>query len=252
MIIASNIIYREKVSSTNDLAAEMLAAGTTPDGTLIYAGEQTGGRGRKGNVWISEAGKNLTLSVILLPWFLRADQQFMVSKIVSLAICELLDPYSCLISIKWPNDIYHKDDKIAGILIEASLEGNKLQSCIAGAGININQSSFPEDLPNPVSLYNINKQEYDTEKLLSDFYRTLDLWYNRLKEGMFTVINKQYQKRLYRLNKPSDFMINHARVRGSIKGVDRYGRIKIRMSNGETGVYGFNEIKFIPQYYPSH
>ncbi|HDZ41405.1 MAG TPA: biotin--[acetyl-CoA-carboxylase] ligase [Bacteroidetes bacterium] len=246
MPIASKIIYREKVSSTNDLAAEMLAANAAPEGTVIYAREQSMGRGRKGNAWISEAGKNLTFSVILLPCFLHADEQFMVSKIISLAICDLLEPYSGSISIKWPNDIYFKDDKIAGILIEASLEGNKIQSCIAGAGININQADFPEDLPNPVSLYIINKREYNTDTLLSDFSQILDLWYGRLKEGLFAEINEKYQKKLYRLNTESDFIINKSRVRGIIRGVDRYGRIKIRMNDGKTGIYGLNEIKFIP------
>ncbi len=244
MLIGSKIIYCEKVSSTSVEAAEMIAANSAPGGTVIYAGVQTSGKGQRGNTWISEAGKNLTLSVILYPDFLEAARQFMVSKVISLAISELLDQYSDSISIKWPNDIYHKDDKIAGILIEYSLVGNKIQSCIAGAGININQVNFPPGLPNPVSLKIINKHDYDTVELLSYFCRICDKWYSRLTGGSFEEINKQYQERLYRLNKTSDFMIHGRTVRGTIQGVDNYGRIIIMKDDGNTGIYGFNEIKF--------
>jgi len=244
MLIGSNIIYCENVSSTNVHAAEMMAENSAPEGTVIYAGLQTNGKGQRGNTWISEKGKNLTLSVILYPVFLDSDRQFMVSKVFSLAISELLDQYSDSISIKWPNDIYHKDDKIAGILIEYSILGNKIQSCIAGAGININQVNFPLQLPNPVSLKIINKYDYDTGELLSDFCRICDNWYSRLTGGSFEEINNQYQERLYRLNKPSYFIIHGRKVRGTIQGVDHYGRIIIMKADGNMGIYGFNEIKF--------
>ncbi len=244
MLIGSNIIYREKVSSTNELAAEMLAGKTVVEGTVIYAGEQCKGKGQRGNEWISEAGKNLTVSIILYPGFLEADQQFMISKVISLSIAGFLDAYSDAISIKWPNDIYHKDDKIAGILIENSLEGNKIQNCIVGAGININQVNYPPEIPNPISLNIINKREYDIADILAEFCKTCDKWYSRLREGQLDYINKQYTSRLYRLNVASDFITPEGPVRGRIRGVDRFGRIKIDKGNGNTIVYGFREIEF--------
>ncbi|MGM0667356.1 MAG: biotin--[acetyl-CoA-carboxylase] ligase [Bacteroidota bacterium] len=247
MLIGSNIIYREKVSSTNVLAAEMLSGTSVPEGSVIYAGEQYSGKGQRANTWHSEAGKNLTMSIILYPHFLQADRQFMLSKVLSLAISELLDPYSGAISIKWPNDIYHKDDKIAGILIEYSIEGKKIKHCIAGSGININQVDFPPEIPNPVSLHLINRREYDTAVLLSDFCRICDLWYKKLMDGSEEEINKQYQQRLYRLNKLSGYVINGKMTRAMIQGVDRYGRLELRMEDGSTGIFGFDEIKFSPR-----
>ncbi|MBN1387857.1 MAG: biotin--[acetyl-CoA-carboxylase] ligase [Bacteroidales bacterium] len=244
MLIGSNIIYREKVSSTNELAAEMLAADAVVEGTIIYAGEQYGGKGQRGNKWVSEAGKNLTVSIILYPRFLKADQQFMISKVISLSIAGFLDTYSDSISIKWPNDIYHKDDKIAGILIENSLEGNKMLTSIIGAGININQDIFPPEIPNPVSLSIINKREYDIGTLMDDFCRICDIWYSRLRKGHFDYIDKQYTNRLYRLNTPSGFITDKGIISGKITGVDRFGRIKIETDNGNSRVYGFREIEF--------
>ncbi|HCC70289.1 MAG TPA: biotin--[acetyl-CoA-carboxylase] ligase [Bacteroidales bacterium] len=244
MIIGSNIIYREKVSSTNELAAEMLKDNSPSEGTVIFAGEQLHGKGQRGNKWISEAGKNLTFSIILYPDFLQSDQQFMISKVISISILELLDKYSDSISIKWPNDIYHKDDKIAGILIEYSLEGNKIQHCIAGAGININQFNFPPDIPNPVSLNIINHQEYDTGIILAEFCRICDYWYKELVDGQVETINTQYHNNLYRLNINTGFITHEGPLKGRITGVDTFGRILIDHENGNKGIYGFREIEF--------
>jgi len=246
MLIGSNIIYREKVSSTNVLAAEMLGNTDLTEGSVIYAGEQTMGKGQRGNTWHSEAGMNLTMSIILYPSFLQADRQFMLSKVLSLAISELLDPYSGSISIKWPNDIYHKDDKIAGILIEYAIEGNRIKHCIAGSGININQVDFPRDIPNPVSLSIINSRKYDTAVILADFCRIFDLWYEKLKGACEDEIDELYRQRLYRLNEMYGYIINGRMTRAMIVGVDRYGRLKMKMEDGSGGIFGFDEIKFCP------
>ena len=232
------------MSSTNDVATEMLKADTVAEGTIIYAGEQLKGRGQRGNKWISEAGKNLIVSIILYPDFLEAEQQFIISKVISLSIAEFLDAYSDAISIKWPNDIYYKDDKIAGMLIENSLEGNTIRNCIIGAGININQVNFPPEIPNPISLCMINKREYDIVPLLAEFCSICDLWYTRLKEGHLDYIDRKYRNRLYRLNIPGMFNTAKGNVRGRISGVDKFGRIKIETDHGNTVVYGFREIDF--------
>jgi len=251
MPIGSKIIYRDKVSSTNTLAREMLDDDSCCEGTVIFASEQSQGKGQGNNIWLSEAGKNLLVSVITRPLFLKADQQFLISKTISLAIASMLDNYSASISIKWPNDIYYKDDKIAGILIENSLEGNKIKSSVIGAGININQASFPPGLPNPVSLSMINKTEYDIADMLTDFCRISDYWYDMLKAGQTSCINQMYISRLYRFDRPSFFKTDQGRARGRIKGIDKYGRLQVSWDNGGRGVYGFREIGFTDQYSPS-
>ncbi len=245
MIVGSNIIYHKKLPSTNTVAAEMLSGKPPPEGTLIYAYEQSKGKGQRGNSWLSEPGKNLTMSIILYPVFLGAGEQFMISKAVSLAIAELLDEHSASTSIKWPNDIYHKGDKIAGILIENSLEGNKINNTLIGVGININQTVFSPVLPNPVSLKIINGHDYDIEQMLSAFCRIFDTWYSRLRSGQLSYINERYLERLYRLNKPAEFTTTaDGCLQGMIKGVDGFGRIIIELTGGELRTYGFKEIEF--------
>ncbi len=245
MSIGSNIIYREKLSSTNDLASEMAVDNKAPEGTVIYAGEQTKGRGQRGNIWVSEPGNNLTFSIILYPEFLKADKQFMISKIISLSAARLLGLYTGSITIKWPNDIYYKNDKIAGILIENSLEGDTIQCSVAGVGININQSGFPSGLPNPISLRQITGNNYDPESILSQFCNICDDLYSKLKTGLHEEINVLYHNNIYMLNRHTGFEGPQGRFRGTIRGVDEFGRLNIEMENLEIKSFGFKEIEFI-------
>lgn len=242
-MIGSKILYYEKVSSTNVMAEEMLSAKKVNEGTVIYAGEQTNGKGQKGNTWVSEAGRNLTLSIILNPAFLPAEHQFAISQLMSLSIAGLLDNYSGSISIKWPNDIYYKDDKIAGILIENSVEGHTLQYSVAGAGININQASFPRELPDAVSLRMIKGKDYEIRSLLVELCGICDRWYNILREGDLAYINDQYHKRLYRYNTLSEFITASGNIKGRIMGVDSHGMLIIKTTSGNRLKFSFKEVE---------
>lgn len=242
-MIGSQILYYEKVSSTNEMAEEMLSARNVNEGTVIYAGEQTRGKGQKGSTWVSEAGKNLTVSIILYPDFLPPEHQFAISQVLSLSIAGLLDNYSESISIKWPNDIYHKDDKIAGILIENSVEGNTLQYSIAGAGININQASFPNELPEAVSLKISNGKDYNIRSLLEELCNICDRWYNILSEGDLAYLNEQYQQRLYRYNTLTTFITTSGIIRGRIRGVDSHGKLIIKTTGGTSLKFSFKEVE---------
>lgn len=129
------------------------------------------GRGQRGNSWESEPFKNLTFSLLLRPEHIPANRQFLLSEIVSLATVDVLNRYATGFSIKWPNDIYWHDKKIAGILIENVLSGSTFSRAIIGMGLNINQKNFYSDAPNPVSLYQITGRTYKIEKILDDSQR---------------------------------------------------------------------------------
>ena len=152
MIIGSNLLFFENLPSTNTHAADLLKKNNLPEGTIVYTNYQSAGRGYSGNRWESEDGKNLLISIVLFPSFIKPEDQFYISMAVSLGICDFLKRYIPDCSIKWPNDIYVNNDKIAGILIESSITGNKIEYTIAGIGLNINQEKFISDAPNPVSL----------------------------------------------------------------------------------------------------
>jgi len=166
MIIGSEIIFLSNVVSTNTTAADYIRSGMTREGMVIRAGYQSAGKGQLGNSWESEDGKNLLFSIILFPNMLAATEQFLLCEFISLGIHDYLNTIISGCKIKWPNDIYAGDDKIAGILIENSLAGNAITSSVAGIGLNINQEVFSEQIPNPVSLKMITGINYDTDLCL--------------------------------------------------------------------------------------
>jgi len=245
MRIGDNIIYREKLSSTNAVAASLIATEKIPEGTVLHAGYQSDGRGQRGNNWESEAGMNLCMSVILYPGFLGPENQFLISKIISLALCDFLNKYTDHISIKWPNDIYIKDDKIAGILIEHSLFGNSIQSTIAGLGINLNQTVFRSNAPNPISIKNITGKETDQALALKEICTLLNDWYIKLVEGKLSLIDETYNNFLYRMGQWEKFRQGDREFKAFIRGTNQSGHLILEEKGDIISSFAFNEIDFI-------
>lgn len=163
------IVYVDFAESTNSLLAA--SAKKFEHGTALAAHSQTSGRGQRGNKWESEPGKNLTFSVLLRPTTIVASHQFELLQIVSIAVVKVLRAQLGTndIHIKWPNDIYFRDHKICGILIENTLSGPAISQSIIGIGINVNQDRFVSDAPNPISMAQISGREYDLDDLLEYF-----------------------------------------------------------------------------------
>ena len=154
----------DKVSetlSTNELLKSIADKDSVAEGYTVVAVSQTAGRGQIGAFWESQPGQNLTFSLLLRPEFIKADQMFLVSKAISLGIVDYLNSFGEEFKIKWPNDIYYKDKKICGVLIENQLMGSNIVYSIIGIGLNINQKEFISDAPNPISLYNIIGRKLD-------------------------------------------------------------------------------------------
>ena len=150
--------------------------------TTICADYQTAGKGQRGNSWEAAKGANLLFSFVCYPTFVPIRQQFVLSQLISLGIKETLDEYCSDISIKWPNDIYWKEKKICGILIENDLQGNSIGRCISGIGLNINQEVFLSDAPNPISLKQITGEHYQRETILEKVMQRIEQSYQKLKE----------------------------------------------------------------------
>ena len=171
------IIRLVETDSTNNYLREQSAKARLPEGSLVIADFQTAGKGQVGNSWESEAGKNLMFSILLYPDFLPANRQFLISQIASLSVKETLEKYTDSVTVKWPNDIYWKDRKICGMLIENDLSGQHLYCSVVGIGLNINQEIFRSDAPNPVSLTQITGKTYDREDVLVCFLRIFFNYY---------------------------------------------------------------------------
>lgn len=168
------IIWLENTTSTSDFLSEQ--QGHLQDGTVVVAEYQSNGRGQGSHVWISERGSNLTFSILLKygqnRTFMALDQQ-LISMASALGITDFLKQYNIEAKIKMPNDIYIGDKKICGMLIENSIAGKFMLQSIIGIGIDINQTVFPDELPNPVSMKLVTGIHYDTKKCLGDILRHL-------------------------------------------------------------------------------
>src|ERR1035437_2026424 len=168
-----NSFFIQETASTNELLWKMLRENTLAEGFVVRTDFQTSGKGQIGNLWESESGKNLLFSMALFPQKIRPDQQFLISQLVSVSIKKALDEYVDNITVKWPNDIYWKDKKLAGILIENSLQGNKIKTVVIGIGLNVNQKEFRSNAPNPVSLLQITHKRINRKQLLQQICRNL-------------------------------------------------------------------------------
>lgn len=236
----------DRVKSTNLLMQKMKTDGKLTDGYVIIADYQDNGRGHGLNVWESEDGKNLLLSLYLKPDFLAAEDQFLLSMIISVAITDTLDNLAqqFRFSIKWPNDIYYENKKIAGILIENTIAGNYISETIIGIGININQTNFSNHLPNPISLKNITGKTENRDKILEIFLGKLNFYFERLKKGEHEMIRQIYLNKLFLLNKNSIFATSDGNIEGKIIGISTFGQLLIQTAGGNQ-TYNFKEIAYI-------
>jgi BirA family biotin operon repressor/biotin-[acetyl-CoA-carboxylase] ligase len=250
LLIGSQHIRLHTVNSTNNYAFELISKSKPIDGTVISASFQDEGRGQIGRNWESEAGKNITCSVILNPEFLLARDQFQLNLAVSLAIFDFVSHFfpnkEREIKIKWPNDIYVGDEKIAGILIQNTLKGKHIKSSVMGTGININQTAFSSDIPNPTSLAALLHREIELEMAFSLLFGFLSKRYGQLSKGSVDQLRREYLDKLYRKGIKSSFKdeANHI-FEGSIVGIDDFGQLLIERDDGKVHAFAFRAVQFM-------
>ena len=246
-IIGSQIIRLTSVDSTNNFVLGSMAGESYPEGTIVMAIEQFAGQGLEHNKWESEKGKNLTFSVILYPVFLQPAEQFMLNKAVSLAIADVVREYlpTGPVRVKWPNDVYIRDNKVAGILINNTIRGNHFDHSIVGIGMNVNQRKFLSDAPNPVSLNNYLNETTDLEECLHKLSSSLNFRYNQLRMGKKDQLDDEYLENLYRLGKSTEFRVGKELFHARIQGVSEYGQLILQKESGETAKYEFKEVEFV-------
>ena len=229
------IIHIDETDSTNRWLREC-TGGLSP--CAVVADYQTAGRGCGTNTWESERGKNLLFSVMLHPENLPANKQFRISMAISLAIVDAVGQLVGDLSIKWPNDIYWRNGKLAGILIENRLQGTLIKDCIIGVVLNVNQREFKSKAPNPVSLWQITGQEADREQLLGAILEALDKY---LLQDVRTV----YQSQLYRRKGFHPYTDKDGAFMAEIAGVEDDGHLLLIDDNGHQRRYAFEEVTFI-------
>jgi BirA family biotin operon repressor/biotin-[acetyl-CoA-carboxylase] ligase len=242
MIIGSSSIFLQSAESTNTSAIGLIESGNASEGTIIYTDFQSAGRGQKGSRWESERGKNLLFSIILFPDMVSTEDQFIISVFISLGITDFLRPILPSCSVKWPNDIYAGHDKIAGILIENSVTGERILSSVAGIGLNINQEKFSSDIPNATSLKLLTGKNYDLERCLKELTLCLDYRYKQLIAGEREKLMKEYISSLFLLNEFHTFKTGTGDLYCRIKSVTGSGRLETEDECGSIHKFGFREI----------
>ena len=243
------ILRVAETASTNSLLRELVIKESLAEGSVVVADFQTAGRGQIGNTWESEAGKNLMFSLVLYPTCIPANRQFLISQIAALSVKETLDSYTDHVTVKWPNDIYWRDKKICGILIENDLSGHFIGRSISGIGININQNEFHSDAPNPVSLKQITGQEHDRYEILSHILKRVQIYYTGLQTedgSTYTAeIAARYARSLFRRRGFHPYEDADGRFSARLLRVEQDGRFVLEDENGKEREYLFKEVQYI-------
>ena len=216
---------------------------------LVWTDFQTAGRGCGSNHWESQQGQNLLFSVLLHPRGVEAHAQFILSMANAMALKAALDELTDGIEVKWPNDIYWHDRKLAGTLIETTLSSNHVKTCILGTGLNVNQSAFHSDAPNPVSLCQILGHSTDREALLQHIAHHLSAYMELVEQRRWDDIRGRYRQALYRRDgQPHWFRLpDGSRLLAKLKGVEDGGSLLLVPQDSEHKElrFGFKEIQFI-------
>lgn len=239
------LIHIGETDSTNNYLSQLSEKENVAEFTVALTDFQTAGKGQRGNGWEAENGKNLLFSVVLYPTFLEARKQFILSQIVSLSVKEALEQWIDDISIKWPNDIYWKDKKICGILIENDLTGMYIGRSISGIGVNINQNVFLSNAPNPISLKQITGQEYDCRSILNAIILRIKNYYALLRQGKSTDIIRRYQHALFRKDGMHRYCDIKGEFRAQIVEVEADGHFVLRDENDNIRRYVFKEVQYV-------
>ncbi len=236
------IYHIQSTTSTNDDAR----CARYVHGDIVWAEHQSAGRGQRGHSWSSAEGENLTFSLVWEPRFLPAGEQFLVCEAVALALTDTLAEFGIEARIKWTNDIYVGDRKLVGILIEHNLAGGSLARTIVGIGLNVNQTEFDPELPNPVSMAGVAGRRFDRREVLEHIAECCAARYGQLERGGKEALQADYRARMYRLGERHPYRLaDGTPFMASLEGVRPTGELLLRRDDGTCAGYLFKEVEFV-------
>ncbi|REH52551.1 BirA family biotin operon repressor/biotin-[acetyl-CoA-carboxylase] ligase [Tenacibaculum gallaicum] len=240
------IIKLNAIDSTNTFLKNMVSKVVVDDFTVVVTKTQTKGRGQMNSDWVVEEGKNLTFSVFSSFIGLKVEHHKYLNFCVSLSVFEALEALELPnLSVKWPNDILSGNKKLGGILIENTLKGSNIVSSVIGIGINVNQNSFPNNLPNASSVKKILGREFDLDVLLENILKNLKGYFNLLERKEYNLLEEAYLKVLYKKNVPTMFKNSQNTLfMGKIIGVSKSGNLQIELENETIQEFGLKEVSF--------
>lgn len=240
------LIKLDAIHSTNDFLKELLADNSPENFTVITAEEQTKGKGQMGSVWVSEKGKNLTMSILVKNFLSEINQIYTLNVAVAVAIVSVLERYNIPeLSIKWPNDIMSDNKKVGGILIENVIKGATNIDSIIGIGLNVNQDNF-EGLPKASSLSLMAKMTFDKEEILHKIVQEIEENLSNSGLNGSPDLWQKYIDLLFKKGVPMPFeSANGQRFMGIVQGVSKIGQLELLLEDDTVATYSIKDIQML-------
>ncbi len=244
LFLGKKVIFLTDCHSTNDEMSSMVKKEDFSEGLIIYTDHQKSGKGQRGNVWFDEAGKNVLMSVLIKPTYLAISDQHLLNIVIGLSIIRCLTKHveEKRIKLKWPNDVLIDNKKICGILVENSIQGNKLDNSIIGIGFNLNQKAF--NLPSATSLVIETGLEFERDEFIEKLLIDLEYFLLKLKNGQKSLLLQLYHEKLYLKGEVSTYRDKEGEFSGVILGIDNTGKL-IVSKEGNFHNYDIKEISFL-------
>nr|WP_294989073.1 biotin--[acetyl-CoA-carboxylase] ligase [uncultured Sediminibacterium sp.] len=242
--IGQPFVELSETDSTNIYAMTHIQHNLASHGSVFFAHKQWAGKGQHGKSWITESGQNIIMSVVIDPNPLIHTQQFHLSIAIALACYDFFSRYAGdETAIKWPNDIYWRDRKAGGILIENQLRGHKWQWSVCGMGININQVMFNPELINPVSLKQITGKTFEPVTLAKELCKDIDKRMTQLFELPFANLLADYNQHLYKKGSTIQLKKDNSRFSCTLSGVNEHGELMV--TDGPSDRFQFGEVMWV-------
>lgn len=243
-LIGDVIIELSEIDSTNNYAMRLIDEGMAEHGMVVRADFQTKGKGQLANLWLAEESKNLLISAIIDTSEFAIEKQFFLNAATCLSVAEMLMTNYNIphVSIKWPNDIYAGDKKIAGILIENSLRGSQWTNAVVGIGLNVNQAVF-SDLNRATSMFNQTQEKQKVKSVLKNLLKILNKHFLKIGNNEHALF-EAFNQNLYKVNKEITFTKKNELYKGIVKGVNAFGELEVEVE-GKLKRYRHKEIELV-------
>lgn len=239
-----SFIVLDTVDSTNNYAMAKVHAGLSKHGNAYFSMHQTAGKGQRGKHWETSIGVNIAVSIVLELPTLNAGQQFQLSAAVALGCFDFFSKYAGdETTIKWPNDIFWRDRKAGGVLIENIFHGKDWKFSIVGIGVNINQTYFDDTLKSAVSLKQITGKTFETVTLAKELHLSVLKRVNELEMKPFVMMLEEYNQHLFSLQKKVRLKKDTMVFDTHISGVNEQGQL-ITMDTTER-YFDFGEVVWV-------
>jgi BirA family biotin operon repressor/biotin-[acetyl-CoA-carboxylase] ligase len=239
----AQFVFLPETESTNQSLRLLADAEKLANRSIVWTDFQTKGRGQAGNSWESAPGKNLLCSILFYPPKLPANQSVVVLELAALSVKNTIDEYVPDITIKWPNDIYLLNKKISGILIENDIVEGLVARSIIGIGINLNQTEFTGNAPNPISLSMFTGCKYDIKEIMNQLHAKFTMLASEFETGMFDMHQQKYCTSLYLRDGFHTYEDSKGFFRARIHSIESSGHILLERPDGTLSRYGFKEVK---------